>query len=68
MIKILEGLDQLENSDRDIQVIVRPDQIVMVTLLDEIYIDLLADAQALRDALDSWIEQKIERIEAGERR
>jgi hypothetical protein len=67
MIKILEGLDQLENSDRDIQVIVRPDQIVMVTLLDEIYIDLLADAQALRDALDSWIEQKIERIEAGER-
>jgi hypothetical protein len=67
VIKVLQGLDKLEDSDRDVQVVVEPDAITVVTALDEFYIELLEDAEVLRDALDSWIEQKIARIKAGER-
>jgi hypothetical protein len=67
MIKVLQGLDKLEDSDRDVQVIIQPDTVAVVTALDEFYIELLEDAEALRDALDGWIEQKVARIKAGER-
>jgi hypothetical protein len=67
VIRVLQGLDDLKESDRDVQVVVKPDEIIVVTALDEFYIELLEDAEALRDALDGWIEQKVQRIKAGER-
>lgn len=67
MIRVLQGLDKLEDSDRDVQVVVGADVIAVVTALDEFYIELLEDAQVLRDALDGWIERKVAAIKAGER-
>ncbi len=67
MIRVLQGLDKLEESDRDVQVVVEPDVVTVVTALDEFYIELLEDAEVLHDALGAWIAQKIERIKAGER-
>jgi hypothetical protein len=60
MIRILAGLDQLEDSDRDVQVAISASQITVVTALDEFYIDDLNDAYALRDAIDKWIARKTE--------
>jgi hypothetical protein len=67
VIRVLQGLDDLKESDRDVQIVVKPDEVIIVTALDEIYIELLEDAEVLRDALDGWIEKKCARIKAGER-
>lgn len=67
MIRVLQKVDDLKESERDVQVVLKPDEIIVVTPLDEFYIELLEDAEALRDALDGWIEKKVERIKAGER-
>lgn len=68
MIRVLQGLDKLEESHTalgDVQVVVEPVDITVVTALDEFYIELLEDAEALRDALDGWIEREIAWIKAG---
>jgi hypothetical protein len=65
MIRLLRGLDQLKDSDGDIQVVIEPEEITIVTDIDEFTIRLLEDAVALRDALDSWIEKKLAQIKEG---
>lgn len=59
MIRILEGLDRLVHSDRDIQVKADSESILFVTALDEFYIDDVDDAEVLRDLLTNWIEARL---------